>query len=637
MIILHDSPSADLSHIQALANIDEGFALFDYVRIRQRGAGHPAGDSARTLNNAARRGVDVPAPGPAATRSSGPNGKGLERAAGTATGTAIVPDARVGVATDQLWIAQIVQPNQNISTVGGRLDPTILHGLQLMQRHDDVQAVQSVQVFDLLILGQYDGAQLLTPRLRPLPGAAAEPLTAADVSKVIEIPALLMADDGDERRSNVIGELLNAHGVPLCISDRLLNYHIMVAGGTGSGKSNAAANLVDQALHFGKLVIIHDAKPDYSRVAQANTDLHVQPLWPRFEPYELRPRGARGLKRIGFHGACNPADVDVVVGFRASDFLPDLLAGLFFPGSTPAENNAFEALAGVAHFFREQLRDGSLQTYSMQDILAEVRRRFEPPTRNKYEPGQQIHEATGPNVLRKVAARRRSMPWLDAVGTPIAHRNRRSAGGSSRLGSSLLDRPTEGQVQAFDMEAYAQTGTLLVIDYSRMDDQSYALLLSYFLRKAQKYRKDRRPVGIVQLVDEAHRIFDNDSRHSGTLARAFERVMREGRSVDHSIVLSLQNASQVPPRVMNNLNTKIVMRQNSKHEADAATETMGKDFAVQSMRLGTGHALVSLFEARAVVLAQMAPSPYELLRTDNTRRDAEDVGAAQFDEYDDDF
>ncbi len=120
------------------------------------------------------------------------------------------------------------------------------------------------------------------------------------------------------------------------------------------------------------------------------------------------------------------------------------------------------------------------------------------------------------------------------------------------------------------------------------------------------------------MVDEAHRIFDNDSRHSGTLASAFERVMREGRSVDHSIILSLQNTSQIPPRVMNNLNTKVVMRQNSKAEADAATQTMGKEFSPQAMRLGTGHALVSIHESKATVLAQMAPSPFELMRTDNT-------------------
>ena len=120
------------------------------------------------------------------------------------------------------------------------------------------------------------------------------------------------------------------------------------------------------------------------------------------------------------------------------------------------------------------------------------------------------------------------------------------------------------------------------------------------------------------MVDEAHRIFDNDSRHSSALERAFERVMREGRSVDHSIILSLQNTSQIPQRVMNNLNTKFVMRQNSKAEADAATQTMGKEFSPQAMRLDTGQALVAIYESKATVLAQMAPSPFDLMRTDNT-------------------
>ena len=70
MIVLHDSPNGDLKHIQAMAGMDEGFALFDYVRIEQ---------------------------------------------------------------APKSWIGQIIQPNRNISTVGNPLDPTILHGLTLMR------------------------------------------------------------------------------------------------------------------------------------------------------------------------------------------------------------------------------------------------------------------------------------------------------------------------------------------------------------------------------------------------------------------------------------------------------------------------------------------------------------------------
>jgi hypothetical protein len=561
MLILHDNPSADLSHIQAVADIREGIALFDYVRIRQ-------------------------------------------------------PD-------DASWIGQVVQPNQNISTVGNRLDPTILHGLHLMQTHPDVQSVQSVQVFDILILGQYQDGRLLTPRLRPLPGARVTRLGAAETAAVIEIPPLEYHEDGT---TNVLGELLNADDVPLCIDGRKFNYHIMIAGGTGSGKSNVAANLVDQALKFGKCVLIHDAKPDYGLIRSPNRDGRVHAIWERFEEWHLCPHGADNVKRIGFFGVCDPAAVDEVVGFRSSDFYADMLAGLFFTGPETAEQNAFEGFVLAAnHLARPGQEVESRRRYSLDDILMEVRRRTAPengPAPN-LPPEETIHAKTGPSILQKVSRRRHWYPWLDAVGQPLQPiPSARGRAGPSRLRASELDGAR--QVTAFDLEHLVEPRRVLVIDYARVEDHSYAVLLSYFLREGQRYRKPRaaagtlaRP-GLVQLVDEAHRLFDNRSRHGPALAAAFERVMREGRSADHSILLSLQNASQIPHRVRNNLNSQIVMRQNSRAEAEAATEVMGREFAAQAMRLGTGHALVALHESRAPVLGQMAPSPYELIRQDNT-------------------
>ena len=72
---------------------------------------------------------------------------------------------------------------------------------------------------------------------------------------------------------------------------------------------------------------------------------------------------------------------------------------------------------------------------------------------------------------------------------------------------------------------------------------------------------------------------------------------------------------------MNNLNTSIVMRQNGRNEADYATQTMGRDFSARALELGTGHALVKMFESHLVVPVQMAPSPFELMRSDNTAQD----------------
>lgn len=550
MIILHDSQgTTDLTHIQAMAEMEEGFASLDYVSINQQ------------------------------------DGK--------------------------TWIGQVIQPNRNISTVSGPLDSTVRHGLKLMQSNPDVQSVESVQVFDILILGEYDERQLLTLRVRPLPGATVDKLDAETTNRVIGTPQKAEHQDGS---FNVIGELLNADDVPLCIDKRRFNHHIMIAGGTGSGKSNVAANLIDQAVKFKKCVLVHDAKPDYRLIKAENSDPNVETIWERFSTHGLEPRPANNVIRIGFYNRCDPDNVDVVVGFHASDFSPSMLAGLFFTGSN--EQLQFEGFVSAADSLRDQKQSGSLESYSLNDILEVVRVRM-----GAEDPLIQINDLVGRAILRKVNTRRRGMPWLDAAGLTTGRQTNRS-----RVAPSSLTQSQNQKVQAFNLDQTIEKGRILVIDYGYMDDdESYALILSYFLRICQSYRRSSGEVGIVQMVDEAHRIFDNESRHSDTLARSFSRSMREGRSVDHSIILSLQNASQIHQLVMNNLNSHIVMRQNSKGEAASATQKMGGEYSAQALQLGTGHALVKMFESTVTVLAQMAPSPFELMRPDNSGTDDSNV------------
>ena len=521
MIVLHDSPNGDLKHIQAMAGIDEGFALFDYVRIEQ------------------------------ASKS---------------------------------WIGQIIQPNRNISTVGNPLDPTILHGLTLMRSNPNVQSVESVQVFDILILGEYNEPQMLTSRIRPLPGAEVEKLDVETTSRVIGIPEKKVHTD---KSFNVIGELLNADTVPLCINAPTFNHHIMVAGGTGSGKSNVAANLIQQAAKFNKCVLVHDAKPDYGLVTSENSDPNVATVWDQFRKYKLAPAPAHNVIRVGFYGHCDPKSVDIITGCGASDLSPFMLAGFFFPETN--EQLQFEGFASAADSIEEK-------PYSLARILDAVQERM-----SSKNPAEQIHPSTGHTILRKVHARKAEMPWLDTVGQETTVDNKK--------------------VRQFDFAV--DKGRILVIDYSQMDDLSYALLLSYVLSICKEKRDKRMGVGIVQMVDEAHRIFDNESRHSDTLASLFNRIMREGRTFDHSVILSLQNASQIPQLVLNNLNTHIVMRQNSRNEANSATQTMGRDFSARALEIGTGHALVKMFESNLVVPVQMAPSPFELMRSDNTIPDGD--------------
>jgi DNA helicase HerA-like ATPase len=514
----------------------------------------------------------------------------------------------------QMWIGQITAPNINISTVGRQFDPAILHAIKLYQQNNNVQLAEHIEMWQIRLLGEYSSGSLSALRRRPGPGAGVERLDRTTTIKVLNLPKLVEKDG----RSNVIGYLLNADDVPLCVDGRVFTHHILVSGGTGSGKSNSSANLIRQAARLGFTVFMYDAKPDYQLMANTNNDSSVKEIWPAFEKYGLKPEGAQGLKRVAIYGVGKAgrtedyAEYGEVIGFRASDFDPYFFASLFFDAR--AKVNQYEEFASVCAYLK-----GSRPQFNLDDTLIEVnRRRQNYLDQNSSDPKKQqaaanepaIHSMTADSIARDVRRNRTRMVWLDTVGKQIDAQPDDTANAFAK---------SKRSVGAFNPKSLIiQGGGIVHIDCSGLQDQDYALFLSRFMYESQRHQiENKGKSAVVQFIDEAHRVFDNDSRYSDLLGREFNRVMREGRSLKHGIILSLQNASQVPSIVMNNFNSHIVMKQNNRDVARSATQTMGKDFAEQSITLGTGQALCLMFESSSTVLAQMAPSPYELQRSDN--------------------
>jgi hypothetical protein len=501
------------------------------------------------------------------------------------------------------WVGQVVVPNLNISLVGSPLEPSILRGLELRQSRPDVLVTKFVRIYAVQILGQKVDGGLSIARFRPTPGAKVRKLDDAETRALICLPPA--REDG----ANVIGILLNARGVPLAVSwspDHLVR-HTLVNGGSGSGKSNVVGNYVDNAQGMGKCVFIHDVKPDYQYCDRPNTDPLVGGAWEKFRAYGKTPRGLQNVLSVGFQGLCDADRVDRVLGFHASDFPPDLLAGLIFePGDSSVQVDGFVASA-------QHVKDSGRRPYSFDDILDECRRR-DASAPNPVQPQDQINTLALGAILRKVNQRRRFLPWIDAVGRPIGRRA--GLGGGVNDESRSVQRCSFGELVA--------SGRIVRVHYGSLEsDNDYALLLWWFLSEGHGFRKGctvnrTAAPGLFQVIDEAHRIFSSEGRHVHRLAKTFHRVTFEGRSMDHAILLSLQNASHVPSDVLNNINTHIVMKQNNAEVARVATQKMPKEFAQQAMRLHTGQAIVQMQDAHAPVLCEMCPSPFELMRTDNT-------------------
>jgi hypothetical protein len=407
----------------------------------------------------------------------------------------------------------------------------------------------------------------------------------AELFNYLQLPAF----NQDNLKSNAIGVITNMGDAPLGWTPELFNTHTSIGGSNGCGKSNLGANLILQGSRFGKCVLVHDVKPDYGRMRERNSDRRVASLWPKFAQVGLRPEALPDVYSIGFYGECDVTTVDKVIGLRASDFSGIELAGLFF-NVKRQEENQFEAFAEAFNSLKDQ-RIGDFDLDKVRDVITAAT-------------PDQLNEKTKAATLQKLKRRRRQFPWLDAIGKLVA------------IPNSVQNK----RVEAFRFEDVVAPGRVIRIAYApAISNQSYGVLGRYFLRSAHHYRaQSAHLVGIVQYVDEGQRIFETEQPG---LISLFTQITREGRSRDHSIVLLVQSISQIPDTVIQNMGSKFVMMHRSQAVAKKAVEALqgGDDFAYQAMGLQVGEALVGLYESKATLLVQMAPSPFELERIDNRR------------------
>ncbi len=484
------------------------------------------------------------------------------------------------------WLAQVIQPNLFLPMMGAdSLSPTLVHGLKLSQTHKNVRSVANIYWFKILYLGEITSGTIRDSGSRPAPGAEVLTPELKELCAYLNIPVF----NDSKTKPNAIGTIVNLSDYSLCLSPDIFRMHIGVFGSNGCGKSNTGANLIYQATYNNMCALVHDVKPDYYRMREPNSDPRVAHLWPDLARFNLGPRGIEKLHGIGFYGMCDINAVDTIIGLNASDFTGEELAGLLFHNRN--ENLQYEAFADV--FMTVQQNKGEGGAFSLEDVLKLV------GTLNP----QQINQGTKLAILQK--AHKRKPVWLDAIGRMIG------------AGSTLR------KVEPFNIERLAEAGKVILVSYdAAVSDKDYATVVSYFLRTTQNMcAKGRFPAGckgMVQFIDEAHRLFDNESLHQNMLINRFNRVMREGRSKDHAVCMMIQNVDRIPIGVMNNINSRLVMKQNAKKMAELATDNFpGEGYSTQALHLGTGQALVKFAESNFVLKAQMAPSPFELLRSDN--------------------
>ena len=177
-----------------------------------------------------------------------------------------------------------------------------------------------------------------TPFIRPTTGAVSRPATTKEIKDSLELPQV----EGDRFR---IGELARSGEaeVPINPDERILNHHILVAGSTGSGKSNLLSNIAHVAAAMGRSIILFDHKPDHQNHHEENDDEKAKIK----QAFSLN--GKDEDKHAVYYWTLDDGDPNekaVVLGVRAQDLNPEILAAtIFYHASEELQAEIFAHIA----------------------------------------------------------------------------------------------------------------------------------------------------------------------------------------------------------------------------------------------------------------------------------------------------
>lgn len=494
------------------------------------------------------------------------------------------------------YFGQVISPQVNLAKgTNSPHNPIFIEQLRLVEEGEwgVDQVVNTYAQVQIEIIAEYvqtgDKVEVKAPRLRPIAGS----LVSTPSSELVNL--ILRLAEGDDRHH--IGDLID-NNVPLYIRSSRLRTHMLMAGTTGSGKSNAVASVIAAIQQLGYCTIIQDYKPDYQDISSPNDELPISD-----------PR-RRGLDHVEYWQLGGRLDRSISV--RPSELNPDALAYSVFFHST--ENQQAETLGSVIRYFNQRTREKK-QEWGTEDLLLWVRNNQ--PEAGGREVPQSVISALGyePNLMNWATVCRKLIQnpnrWADWIW-------RGNQGGSGTNASFLS--------QSNNIFSSVQPGKILSIhiDNENYSGRHYALFLDWFINQINNRKKKSYDFPICHVIDEAQDIFSSEDRNmSGSTTARLVRAMRKSRSLEIRFIYSVQSAAEIPSDMMQNLNNRVIMKHLDYHQARAALPGLTDSQMRLLERMEAGEAFVMMNGARAIVHAKMLQSPFNLTRFENSNDDAE--------------
>jgi len=444
----------------------------------------------------------------------------------------------------------------------------ILHG-------EEFKALPSFYVLARAeILGELRDGAMFGTATRPIPKSVVRDLSTEDIEKLIGL-----------RGDMILGALSGYPGVLVTLeskSKKVLPRNVGIFGTVGSGKTNTAQVLIEEASHNRYAVVVLDVEGEYTAMDEATKETH---LMEKLSASGRKPEGLSDFRAYHPTGGEAGRKGSKEFGVPFQDMPPHLVSeladltepqeGVFLRAYDEVRKKATSKTKGGAKPRSKAIAflEGDLAGaggFTLQDVINEI------PNQ-----GAQAGQGTLWALTRKLEALKRTS--IFDAGEPL------------------------------DPEDLLVAGRVSIIDVSGLhNDSAKNIAIAWILRQTfnEKVQNPKAPPTLV-IIEEAHTFISKENRERMTATMdMLKLIARRGRKRWLALGFVSQQPSHIPDEIFELCNTRIIHCVKSDYNLNPLKRTSGDvHSALWEMvpALGPGQALLTSPQFTHTILVDMRP------------------------------
>ncbi len=388
--------------------------------------------------------------------------------------------------------------------------------------------------FSIEILGELKRGRLESTYTRPKPKSPVIEVASKEIESILGF-----------RGDMVLGYIIGYKGVKLRFSSGDPNFlprNVGIFGTVGSGKTNTAQVLIEEALSGGWSVFVLDVEGEYTYMDNpSDDDLMVRVLKSTFG---VEPEGVK--------------DFQVYVPRGRSSYRSDAREfGVMFEDINP-------------YVFAELIDATEAQQRYLSSIVDELRERS-----GRREVGDELEDLVLGSPPPKLTLQKVISEIEDRVES--AERFMRSS--LMALSSKLERLDRLGFIDAskpLPVRNRMKPGALTVIDLSDVEDRVKNIVIAWLLDKVFSYKLSGLETKTMVVIEEAHTFVSAEARDKMAATLDMLKVVaRRGRKRWMSLVFVSQQPGHLPAEIFELCNTRIVHSLRSEINIRAIRRTSG--------------------------------------------------------------